>query len=111
MPNHIVVCSFLGEEALSSLQWFILPLRLAHAIDHPTITILDAAEPSALFCQLQAFKNIVCAPESHSESHSACSITCKEAHLFIPISSALVQKQHRPSLYSAKGPNQRHAPH
>lgn len=58
--NHIVVCSFLGEEALSSLCWFILPLRLAHAIDHPPITILDAAEPSPLFSQsLQAFDDIV----------------------------------------------------
>ncbi|OQR85164.1 Voltage-gated Ion Channel (VIC) Superfamily [Achlya hypogyna] len=45
-PNHIVICSFLGEEALASLQWFISPLRGVFSLRHPPITILDASPVS-----------------------------------------------------------------
>lgn len=59
-PRHIVVCSFLGEDSLASLQWLIIPLRAAHAKYHPPITIIDAAEPSPIFMQtLSAFTNVV----------------------------------------------------
>ncbi|GMF26038.1 unnamed protein product [Phytophthora lilii] len=59
-PNHIVICSFLGEESLESLQWLILPLRSPYATTHPPITILDTAEPSSVLMRtLSAFKNVV----------------------------------------------------
>ncbi|EQC35915.1 hypothetical protein SDRG_06661 [Saprolegnia diclina VS20] len=45
-PNHIVICSFLGEESLASLQWFISPLRGVFSLRHPPITILDASPVS-----------------------------------------------------------------
>ncbi|RLN94411.1 hypothetical protein BBJ28_00011173 [Nothophytophthora sp. Chile5] len=58
-PNHIVVCSFLGDEALQSLQWLMLPLRGPYAVNHPPITILDAAEPSeALIRVLGLYKDV-----------------------------------------------------
>ncbi|KAL3661469.1 hypothetical protein V7S43_013669 [Phytophthora oleae] len=58
-PNHIVICSFLGEEALESLQWFILSLRSPYAMCQPPITILDTAEPSDILMKtLAAFKNV-----------------------------------------------------
>ncbi|KAL4115803.1 hypothetical protein PRIC2_012809 [Phytophthora ramorum] len=58
-PDHIVICSFLGEESLESLQWLILPLRSPHATSHPPITILDTAEPSPILVRtLAAFKNV-----------------------------------------------------
>ncbi|EEY57624.1 Voltage-gated Ion Channel (VIC) Superfamily [Phytophthora infestans T30-4] len=58
-PNHIVICSFLGEDSLESLQWLILPLRSPYAVNHPPITILDSAEPSEILMRtLSAFKNV-----------------------------------------------------
>ncbi|OQS02214.1 Voltage-gated Ion Channel (VIC) Superfamily [Thraustotheca clavata] len=45
-PCHIVVCSFLGEESLASLQWFISPLRGVFSLRHCPITILDASPVS-----------------------------------------------------------------
>ncbi|KAE8911693.1 hypothetical protein PF005_g10335 [Phytophthora fragariae] len=58
-PDHIVICSFLGEESLESLQWLILPLRSPYATTHPPITILDTAEPSPVLMRiLSSFKNV-----------------------------------------------------
>ncbi|ETM39718.1 hypothetical protein L914_14153 [Phytophthora nicotianae] len=58
-PNHIVICSFLGEDSLESLQWLILPLRSPYAVNHPPITILDSAKPSQILMRtLSAFKNV-----------------------------------------------------
>ncbi|DAZ94918.1 TPA: hypothetical protein N0F65_003088 [Lagenidium giganteum] len=51
-PQHVVVCSFLGEESLASLLWFVAPLRSPHARHHPPITILDASEPTRALLQL-----------------------------------------------------------
>ncbi|RHY85196.1 hypothetical protein DYB35_009327 [Aphanomyces astaci] len=45
-PRHIVVCSFLGDESLAALQWFISPLRGVYSLNMPPITILDASPPS-----------------------------------------------------------------
>ncbi|KAG9415861.1 Calcium-activated potassium channel subunit alpha-1 [Aphanomyces cochlioides] len=45
-PTHIVICSFLGEESLAALQWFIAPLRGVFSLHMPPITILDATPPS-----------------------------------------------------------------
>ncbi|ETV97845.1 hypothetical protein H310_09183 [Aphanomyces invadans] len=45
-PRHIVVCSFLGEESLAALQWFITPLRGVYSLNMPPITILDASPPT-----------------------------------------------------------------
>lgn len=71
-PRHIVICSFLGEESLASLQWFIIPLRAAHAKCHPPITIIDAAEPSPVFMHaLSSFADVV----------SAVATECSAAHL------------------------------
>jgi hypothetical protein len=59
-PDHIVVCSFLGEESLTSLQWLLLPLRAAHAPTHPPITILHAGEPSQAFIYaVSPFQDVV----------------------------------------------------
>lgn len=59
-PHHIVVCSFLGEDSLASLQWLIIPLRASFAKHHPPITIIDAAEPSPIFMQtLSVFTDVV----------------------------------------------------
>ncbi|OWZ12968.1 Voltage-gated Ion Channel [Phytophthora megakarya] len=58
-PKHIVICSFLGEESLESLQWLILPLRSPFATSYPPITILDTANPSDILTKaLSAFKNV-----------------------------------------------------
>ncbi|CEG40508.1 voltage-gated ion channel superfamily [Plasmopara halstedii] len=58
-PQHVVICSFLGETSLESLQWFILPLRSPHAARHPPITILNNAEPSDIFTRtLSAFRDV-----------------------------------------------------
>ncbi|TMW56686.1 hypothetical protein Poli38472_006696 [Pythium oligandrum] len=58
-PEHIVVCSFLGEESLASLLWFLLPLRSVFSHSHPPITILDDAEPSPTFSTtLSAFNDV-----------------------------------------------------
>ncbi|KAG6611317.1 Voltage-gated Ion Channel (VIC) Superfamily [Phytophthora cinnamomi] len=57
--NHIVICSFLGEESLDGLQWLISPLRSPYATSHPPITILDTAEPSPMLMRmLSSFKNV-----------------------------------------------------
>ncbi|KAF0697691.1 Aste57867_11662 [Aphanomyces stellatus] len=45
-PSHIVICSFLGEESLAALQWFIAPLRGVFSLHMPPITILDATPPT-----------------------------------------------------------------
>ncbi|EGZ16141.1 hypothetical protein PHYSODRAFT_508431 [Phytophthora sojae] len=58
-PDHIVICSFLGEESLESLQWLIWPLRSPYATSQPPITILDTAEPPpTLMRMLSPFKNV-----------------------------------------------------
>ncbi|KAG7398851.1 Calcium-activated potassium channel subunit alpha-1 [Phytophthora boehmeriae] len=58
-PNHIVICSFLGEESLDSLEWLIRPLRSPYASSRPPITILDSTEPSpALTRVLSSFKDV-----------------------------------------------------
>jgi hypothetical protein len=55
-----VICSFLGEDSLESLEWLILPLRSPYAGSHPPITILDTVEPSAILKRtLSAFKDVV----------------------------------------------------
>lgn len=62
-PDHVVVCSFLGEESLTSLQWLLLPLRAAHAQKHPPITILHASEPSQAFIHaVSPFHDVVRLP-------------------------------------------------
>lgn len=81
-PRHIVVCSFLGEDSLASLQWLIIPLRAVHAKHHPPVTIIDAAEPSPVFMQtLSAFNDVVRAERDAWMADMSCrGWGCSEAN-------------------------------
>lgn len=116
-PHHIVVCSFLGEESLASIQWLILPLRSAYNAFQPPITILDTAEPSPAFFQvLAAFADVVCISFSVFTWYPQRSLTSlchihstmsKEVLSYILIYSARVRKLLLLSSYSASARNQR----
>ena len=56
----IVICNFLGENALPSLVLFVLHLLSVYAASHPLISILHMAEPSAVVVEtLGTFKQVV----------------------------------------------------